>query len=121
MRRYEGFSEEARQILDDLVDEMEDQTWTERWSLVSRVLQVEQVALSLKAGDDCEDLAATPDEGLVAELVAAALDRLDADEPVCSESAQVLLISADARHRAAARAWFAAHPGEWEALQPTLH
>ena len=124
MTRYETLTEEARALVDDLVDEMSGKSWIERRFLVTRVLQVEQAALSLKAEIDdgrADGQGSTPSVGVIAQLLALALDRLDADEAVCSDSALVLSISADRRHREAAQKWFASHPGAWEELQPTVH
>ena len=122
MRLYESLTEEARAIVDDLVDEMAEKTWTERRYLINRVLEVERAALSLRAeANEAEPSDSVRQRGIVAQLLALALERLAADEAVCGDSAMVLSISADQRHRRAAREWFEAHPGIWETLQPTLH
>ena len=122
MRLYDSLTDEARAIVDDLVDEMAEKSWTQRRYLINRVLEVERAALSLRAeADETEDSDEARQRGIVAKLLALALDRLAADEAVCGDSAMVLSISADQRHRKAAREWFDAHPGIWERLQPTLH
>ena len=102
-----------RSIVEDLVDEMAGQRWAERRDLVSRIVTVEQVALALRddaLSDDGAVIVEEYKEGVVGQALAEALELLGVGDPVCGDSAFVLSISADRRHRESARAWFAKHP-----------
>lgn len=100
-------------IIEDLVAELAERRWAERRDLVSRIFTVEQVALALREDGVTADGPLVVDcthQGVVGEALAEALRQLGVRRPVCGDSAFVLSISADRRHRESARAWFAENP-----------
>ena len=114
----------AEAIVKDLVDELSGRPWAERRDLVSRIITVEQVALSLLEGKSVENgcfVLSEQQDGIVGEVVAEALRRLGLEQAVCGDSAYVLSISADRGHRAEASVWYARHPQETERERATLH
>ena len=103
----------AESIVKDLVAELGRRRWAERRDLVSRIFTVEQIALALReegAATDGTVIVESYREGVVGQALAEALRRLGVRHPVCGDSAFVLSISADRRHRESAKAWFAANP-----------
>ena len=60
-------------------------------------------------------------EGVVGAALAEALHQLGVRRPVCGDSAYVLSISADRRHRESAQAWFASNPDARAAASQLLH
>ena len=114
----------AEAIVRDLVAEMAQQHWAERRDLVSRIVTVEQIALALREqgpGPDGALVVESYREGVVGAALAEALHQLGVRRPVCGDSAYVLSISADRRHRESAQAWFASNPDARAAASQLLH
>ena len=109
---YDMLAAEGREMVDEIVCAMRGMSWQERRDMVTRMLRVADAAIQVRA-------TVMPDqawsrfeviEGVVGNLLAAVLERLDANQVKCGDSAHIFALSARLEHRRAAREWRVAHP-----------